>query len=691
MDILRLHHLLETAELLATSQVSKCDEETLRDGLLRLLPSNIPSTLRSLLAAGRAKQALLVTQRCVRGVLPLEAAETVRLIPATCPTDEVVHWIRYGVVARLAVDSTTASSSLVGGLTITAELLRWAKQLEESTGSPFEALKLLSLARELATSTPCAADSSTTALVSDVHAMYRHLTLQKAVWEHWQDEIRLEEVVELGLRGIVFDRIDSVEESGLIVDIKGKVQSVVGQFGACLDELLRDWIQETISSKLVQAGGNEDTAQDADDGDKCTLSRLVLVAAAISDRSIQARMVLTLLQMPVLEDVSLQSTSPYSDLKSSVTPGNHQNESTRMLCELAATAMDYVDGATRDALTEATKLLKIKALAASYGVENFEPRNSKQVRAVVILIASSLHRLEAVRDAVEFASSWGSSSVDMSAVLTRAIVQRSTNAKVFSTQNSSFDEQLKRAIEYLPEELVQVVLEDSLIYLLDDLTDVSEEIVFQPETVASDAASTDAKRRAEMDVRAAVLLTSHYLDITRRDSGAASSSSATTTAASVDTTTASKERRIRFQEKRDEWINADLLARLKRIATLQISHGVYLCIADLDDNEVCQTIAVKLAKHRVQDLITETSSSAVAADKTSSISALDAHSRKACALLNVCPTFFTHTAMKLLVEASHTVSRLCCSFYLINLYSLVLYHVFICCVLRSWQWKSQSR
>jgi hypothetical protein len=635
----------------------EANEETLRHGMCDLLPGNLPDTLRAHLAAGRVRQALLLTQRCVRGALPMEPAEAVRAIPLTCDADQVDQWVKVGVVPRICSTTNNHRCGAPGLVSVAAELVTRAAALEEATGSPFDALKCVALARSLTASLSFAPGTAKPALMNEGEALFTNLTLQKALWEHWQDEIRLEEVVDLGLKGVIFDRIDATEEGSLVNDLAEKVAPVADLFSASLDQLLEEWIKETIASKIVSAGGGEDDLAGDEQG-TCTLSRLVLVASAMRDRSAQAKVVLALLQMPVLEDLTIQSATAATESEgaaSCTAPATHNNHAacTRLLCELASQALDFVDGVTRDALVEATKLLKIKALAADYGIENFDPRNSKQVRSVVILMASSLHRRTAVSDAVHFAASWGGNSVDMTAVLTRAVVQRCSDSSPFASQGGSFEDRLKAALTQLPAAQVEIVVDDALTFLLDDLEDVSDEIDFTPDSVADVSTSaSEAKLRAEMDVRAALVLTAHYLEITRTPVVAHSTDAA-----------GDAERRIRYSEKREDWITADLLARLKRLHTLQTAHGVYLSIADLSDEEACQAIIVAQVKHRVTLLLADVAKSAGSGSHAASPASLltgdnaplDSHSRKACALLDVRPTFFTHTAMKLLVEASQTV------------------------------------
>lgn len=662
LEILRLHHLLETAETLRDRSAGAKDlggnnepvstEESLRLALLSLTPANVLGTLRDFLQRGKLRQALLIVQRCVREALPLLPAEAVQLPPDDCALEDYVAWVRDGVVHRLTFFNTSApghSAPLDGVVAVARELMTRASAVEEKFASPVAAVRIAALAKDLLASTPSATSPACGQLIQEVQALYDNLHLQSVIWARWNDRVRLEEVVSLGLQGLVFDRIDCTDETSLIEDLRTNALPLIQEFRGDADQFLSDWITETISTRIVLAG-EEETLEGDSDNSTCTLSRLVKVASVVEDRSVQAKIILILLQMPVMEELSLRSgrsSDGASGAKQAPVTSRHL-ESTRMLCELAAAASGFVSAATREALTEATRLLKIKALAASYGVGSFEPRNSKQVRAVVIIIASSVHRPEAVRDALEFASSWGSTSVDIKAVLTRALIQRASNWTLFQSSGALFEEDIKRVLDALPEELKRVVVEDALTFLLDDLVEVSDNVTYNPSSKKCDGAEVESKRRAEMVVRAALHLASHYLDVIREDSS---------TAGSAD---ASQARRARFHEQSDCWINAELLANLKKILTLQTAHDIYLCLVDLSNEDVCRGLVTELAQHRVKLLLKDVgapTTSAAAEEKrlTAENVPLDAASRKVCLLLNVCPTYFTHVAMKLLVEASQTV------------------------------------
>jgi len=202
------------------------------------------------------------------------------------------------------------------------------------------------------------------------------------------------------------------------------------------------------------------------------------------------------------------------------------------------------------------------------------------------------------------------------------------------------------------------VCEDAVAFLLEELADEADNIAYEPGQTCS-AAVREIKQRAEMLTRAAVVLCSFYLDVTREETelvtpavGGASSNERGNTAAT--------KQRIRSHELQEGSIHSDLQQLLKRILTLQAVHDIFVSHVDIADLEVCQGVVAKLAKYRVKLLLQEIASlpdteGPKVSRITQSNAPLDTASRKVCLLLNVLPTYFTHTAMKLMVEVSQTV------------------------------------
>lgn len=708
-DILKLSHYREMYTSTSSSlhrhedKVACSEEDGLRLFVRSLLPLNIKSTISSLTSQGRLHDVVLLLQRCVTADIVLNYVSLLRLIPDDVDPVELIRLIRDGLIPRLS--NICSRASMHDLLAISSELLTRARDSESRSGSPFAAIKLLDLALEICTVIP---DSLLQAsqLVDKIAHLRANLLIQRAVWDQWSDHLRLEEVLSLGLKGLVFDRIDSTDETEIVSDYSLNIIPLIAQFNQLnADELLKDWILESIATRIVIAGDDDDPdrdlAQDIDVHETCTFSRLVTVASLISDRNVQAKMVLKLLQMPVLEELSSIASNDIDDddndsefayPKSSFGRTRHGSstrvfhvESTRLLCDLAVRAYDQVDGGTRDALIEATRLLRIKSIAASYGVTVFEPRNSRQVRAVVSIIANSVHKSSSIMDAVEFASSCGNCSLDINAVLTRALILRATNSTLHGTDSTAFEHSIKATMEALPVVRKHVIIEDALLYLLGDLEERTDSIEYDPDHT-SRVKQSEEKRLVEMVLQSATLLSAHYIDSLRGngDNLSSNSSKPSSGAKYARTTTAG----AAVQSPYSFWVNSCLVSKLKRLHGLQ-SHGVYLSVADLDNKEVCRATVMRLAKHRVQLLLREvrtrldSASQGMQLSSSSSSSSmgaapLNSSCRKVCLLLDECSTLFIHTAMKLLVDASETVRhRRSCDVAVVPSYLLVGAHSYL--------------
>jgi hypothetical protein len=131
-----------------------------------------------------------------------------------------------------------------------------------------------------------------------------------------------------------------------------------------------------------------------------------------------------------------------------------------------------VEPSASEALLEAIRLLRTKALAASYGVASFDPRDRNQIRAAASIIALRGREL-ALRDAMDFASSWGTDSADLSGLLTRAVVHRSTAPS--AEEEGTRDQAIRNALVQVPPHSLLAVVEDSCSYLIESLQDTCEE------------------------------------------------------------------------------------------------------------------------------------------------------------------------------------------------------------------------
>jgi hypothetical protein len=607
----------------------------------------------------------------VGGGVSLDFIAAVRTVPASVPMSSLVTWIRADVLPRVDLQqfiptTTTATATMrttmmAGGKgtkgaesntaahlrgspvaeQLAAELCHRTRVAEKTQGHPFDAI----LGAELAV-TVCSAISTATAsnicpvltssdctttttatpvtqeIVQECHRLLRDLHLQSALWSQWGDRLSLEDTAEIGLEGLIFDRLWTVPERGLVGCVKASIEPLVIRFGDHddVDETLYAWIEETMATQVIANGrthshehehcnkhgrrlrsslgggdesfssveeadeavaenGRQEGTKAADEGSVCQLSRLVLVAGLIQDATCRARALLLLFKVPAVDSFAQTLGAGLTMMEGE---GEDEDEgrcdenercgdekggqtteavmTVELLCEQAKKVCPRVDAVTAEALTEAIRLQRIKALAAGYGVTSFDPRDKHQIRSVATMMSLAVERPTALKDAVEFASSWGAGTADLTGLFTRAIVHRvlrkppsasasasaSTSAsisvpvpgagsdtvlaadstsKAVTANSESFADQLGRldkcirdCLADVPSSKLLAVVEDTcscLLLALDDICYVEEETLQSGKTVTVKigvVSSLQLRREAEVIVSGIVTITSAYLD-----------------------------------------------------------------------------------------------------------------------------------------------------------------------------------
>jgi hypothetical protein len=398
-----------------------------------------------------------------------------RSIPEATSPNDIVSWLRADLLPRLDMwgqahsyqtfdEGQTLASQLV------VELCRRASLSAEALHHPFEALVAAELAVSIASSfsrplgeLPSAMGS----IAATSRSLLKHLQIQASVWRNWGSRNRpsLADVEEVGLCGLVRERLWTLKDSeaDIAKDVISAIKPVLLEFGYDVDDVLQSWIAVAVSERVVLVDDqNQDQGERSskdcpnhDDAEDhcCSLSRLVSVSALIDCPRKRIVSLLLLFQVPAVDLIEehssalgeLGSDKESSYDKENVKPKCHDNlasvnvdtelkrmegnqihrgmrkrggETVTRLCTLAQAACLLVDAGAAEALTEAIRLRRIKTLAASYGVVSFDPRDRHQIRAVASIIALKGGRVHALRDAMEFASSWGTDSADLSGTAT---------------------------------------------------------------------------------------------------------------------------------------------------------------------------------------------------------------------------------------------------------------------------------
>ena len=398
-----------------------------------------------------------------------------RSIPEATSPNDIVSWLRADLLSRLDMWGQAHSYQTVNeGQTLASqlvvELCRRASLSAEALHHPFEALIAAELAASIASSFSRPLGELPSAMGSIAvtsRSLLKHLQIQASVWRNWGSRNRpsLADVEEVGLCGLARERLWTLRDSeaDIAKDVISAIKPVLFEFGYDADDVLQSWIADAVSERVVLVDDQiqdqgETSSKDCPDHDDaedhcCTLSRLVSVSALIDCPRKRIVSLLLLFQVPAVDLIEehssalgkLNSDKESSYDKENVKPDCHDNlssmnvdtelerregkqihqgvrkrggETVTRLCTLAQAACLLVDAGAAEALTEAIRLRRIKTLAASYGVISFDPRDRHQIRAVASIIALKGGRVHALRDAMEFASSWGTDSADLSGTAT---------------------------------------------------------------------------------------------------------------------------------------------------------------------------------------------------------------------------------------------------------------------------------
>jgi hypothetical protein len=413
--------------------------------------------------AGALRDASLIMSRHLSDSLSVESGSSslscgamisaFKSIPECVLPSDIVTWFRADILPRLHrwTEDPTFQTSGSGSLAslVVAELCRRALLSAELLSHPFEALLAADLAVALASSfshtreveIPQGSRSLKT-VDTQSRVLLLNLQIQAAIWRGWGNKNRpaISDVEDLGLCGLVRERLWDLKdiEDEIVGDVTYVIEPVLKEFGIDLDDVLQKWVQDAVEQRVVlvdrkvpvkqsdcdtniKRRGIASDGHDRDDDDEdatCTLSRLVNVVGLIKDPHRRVNSLLLLFQVPAVDvnderSVAAQqsTSSPPSD---SAANGPTCISTIDRLCALAQAACPLVEPVASEALREALRLHRIKTLAASYGVVSFDPRDRHQIRAVASVIALRAGRTHALRDAMEFASSWGMDSADLS-------------------------------------------------------------------------------------------------------------------------------------------------------------------------------------------------------------------------------------------------------------------------------------
>ena len=422
--------------------------------------------------------AMILGERSAESVLSSDMLlKAFKSIPEKTSPYDIVSWLKADLLPRLHMwGKVYPHQSLDEGQTLASqvvmELCKRASLSARILLHPFDALIAAEQAVSIASSfsRPLGVGESPSALgviAMTSRSLLNHLQIQACLWRNWGSKNRptLEDVEEIGLCGLVRERLWTLNDSetDITKDVMCAIKPVLLEFGYSSDDVLQSWISDAVSERVVlvddrvgkYSDGREVDTPNHDDAEDhcCSLSRLVSVSSLIDCPRKRIISLLLLFQVPAVDlieecssdleelgsgketlhdDENVQSNEHDNQTKMSVEKEgvgrkegqipqvmkNRGVDTVTRLCILAQAACLLVDAGAAEAITEAIRLKRIKSLAASYGVISFDPRDKHQIRAVASIIALKGGRVHALRDAMEFASSWGTDSADLSGTAT---------------------------------------------------------------------------------------------------------------------------------------------------------------------------------------------------------------------------------------------------------------------------------
>ena len=424
------------------------------------------------------ESAMVLGERSSESVLSSDMLlKAFKSIPEEISPYDIVSWLKADLLPRLHMwGKVYPHQSLDEGQALASqvvmELCKRASLSARILLHPFDALIAAEQAVSIASSfsRPLGVGELPSALgviAMTSRSILKHLQIQACLWRNWGSKNRptLEDVEEIGLCGLVRERLWTLNDSEIDItkDVMCAIKPVLLEFGYSSDDVLQSWISDAVSERVVLFDDRGDKHSDDcevdirnhDDAEDhcCSLSRLVSVSSLIDCPRKRIISLLLLFQVPAVdlieefssdlgehgngnesfhEDENVQSNGHDNKTKMSVEmEGVRRKEgqipqvmkkrgvdTVTRLCTLAQAACLLVDAGAAEAITEAIRLKRIKSLAASYGVISFDPRDKHQIRAVASIIALKGGRVHALRDAMEFASSWGTDSADLSGTST---------------------------------------------------------------------------------------------------------------------------------------------------------------------------------------------------------------------------------------------------------------------------------
>lgn len=321
-----LNHAFETARLLNSRVETEGDsnvrgsddtDEILRSLLSEVLDNSIIKIWARYVSIGAFQEANLIMRRHQNVSIvnfDVDLIDVINSIPISAHLDDVIMFVKTDflpVVRQFTFSNSTESEDsrecynyqrIIRA--VADELCHRAKQSEVSFSHPFYARQAVVLAKQLTSvdgnyhntieqskneSGIEKIDIGDYKSIKDIEDLLFSLNIQVELWTKWELRASLAEVLHRGLQGITYDRLWMIDEDKIVHVIQKVMSPTFLKFQINIDEVIHQWILESIATKLIRddicfnAEGRDDNVVACSNSmsDICRLSRLVRGAGEI--------------------------------------------------------------------------------------------------------------------------------------------------------------------------------------------------------------------------------------------------------------------------------------------------------------------------------------------------------------------------------------------------------------------------
>lgn len=628
----RLVHQLSTSILLTGNsfRFSNSDED-IRQTFHRISDLQCGNTWLNYITLGDLFRSSLLYSRhqesIVKYVTSLGSSEFCLVLLSRVPLDvhaqTFVQWIKDVLVPLISIttflDTTTSTEDWFWKLCKEISM----RSLHHA-GNVYETKLLLECALDLSHKTQCnyhvgsiSADNvqgfDITGLTNGaiswsfavIESLFVIFSIQCEIFSLWRCSI--EELCEYGLQYFVFEELLTHEINSLDKCIANLIIPLIAKFGASFDRWVDIWIEDVVSSKLVLSDddhqlfleGNLDRSPNydnmvlassssgsIDESELVSLYRLTIVTSHIQDPGIRAQEVLKLLQLPAAYTLAVSKNDSES---------LSNRNSVHLLCELATHCVNEVSSTLRESLSEAVRLKKMRSLALKYGITDFDPRNSMQIRYSCNIIANHIFDEDSIKDAVTLATAWGSDSVDIHLLFTRSALHRACyHFDDLSLQMKSLECILKNIRSDILSSVIEDIVSNLLCHLdatiqkiceLHSVTHSNRFVILGFDTY--DGSETELEHHLESITRvlsSTIFIITWFLDQTK----------------AVMDNYGSLEKYLGDLK---SWVNFDFLCSMKDLQSLFVEFGVLISFQNYSNSGVCEEILFNIAFYHYQQIV----------------------------------------------------------------------------------------